>query len=88
MAMRSPVRGPGLDRNTVPPLVDISNRSHYFTRSYLGIPPEVLPNLVDIYFSHVYNASLLLHKATFWNKLNAGTLRPHVILSVCASAST
>jgi hypothetical protein len=35
----------------------------------------------------VYNATLLFHKASFLQSVAAGTVRPHVVLSVCAWAA-
>ena len=56
-------------------------------KSYVGIPSALVSVLVELYFSHVYNASLLLHKPTFLQSLAAGTVRPQVLLSVCAFAT-
>ena len=53
----------------------------------LGIPKPLLAALVDVYYSHIYNASLLLHRKTFQQALAAGTADPAVVLSVCAFAS-
>ncbi|KIH87586.1 hypothetical protein SPBR_05175 [Sporothrix brasiliensis 5110] len=55
--------------------------------AYCGVPQTLLWELVEIYFTHMYNASLLLHKDTFVHSLRAGTVTPHVLLSVCACAS-
>ncbi|ERS98385.1 hypothetical protein HMPREF1624_05169 [Sporothrix schenckii ATCC 58251] len=55
--------------------------------AYCGVPQTLLWELVEIYFTHGYNASLLLHKDTFVHSLRAGTVTPHVLLSVCAWAS-
>lgn len=55
--------------------------------AYCGVPQTLLWELVEIYFTHAYNASLLLHKDTFVHSLRAGTVTPHVLLSVCAWAS-
>lgn len=54
---------------------------------YYGVPQTLLWDLVDIYFSHAYNASLLLHKKSFLHSLRSGTVNSHVALSVCAMAS-
>ena len=54
---------------------------------YLGIPRTVLSNLIEVYYSHIYNASLLLHKRLFLQSLTRGSARPHVVLSVCAFAA-
>ena len=53
----------------------------------LGIPPSLVGTLIEVYFSNVYNASLLLHKRSFLEAIAAGTARPHVVLGVCAWAS-
>ncbi|KAK6371287.1 hypothetical protein LTS17_009018 [Exophiala oligosperma] len=60
------------------------NRPPVSQEGYLGIPTTLVPTLVDIYFDHVYNAHLLLHKPSFLASLAAGTVRPHIVLSVCA----
>ncbi|KAK3647094.1 hypothetical protein LTR56_008262 [Elasticomyces elasticus] len=54
---------------------------------YLGISNSLLYTLVDVYFATAYNASLLLHKASFLESLAGGTATPHVVLSVCAWAA-
>ncbi|KAH8808017.1 hypothetical protein F5884DRAFT_857574 [Xylogone sp. PMI_703] len=51
---------------------------------FLGIPKSLVLTLVDVYFSNVYNADLLLHKPTFLQSLTRGASSPHVVLSVCA----
>ena len=43
--------------------------------------------LVDVYYENVYNATLLLHKQTFLDSLAAGTVRSHIVLSICAFAA-
>lgn len=53
----------------------------------LGIPSSLLYKLVDVYYANVYNATLLLHKPTFIESLKAGTVRQHIVLSVCAFAA-
>lgn len=53
----------------------------------LGIPSSLVGILIEVYFSNVYNASLLLHKRSFLEAIAAGTARPHVLLGVCAWAS-
>ncbi|KEF54552.1 uncharacterized protein A1O9_08994 [Exophiala aquamarina CBS 119918] len=54
---------------------------------YLGIPRTLLSSLIDVFYSHVYNASLLLHKQLFLQSLTRRTARPHLVLSVCAFAA-
>ena len=53
----------------------------------LGIPKPLIAALVDTYYSHIYNATLLLHRKAFQRALAAGTADPAVVLSVCAFAS-
>ena len=65
---------------------DLSGRT-VETQAYYGVPQTLLWDLVDIYFSHAYNASLLLHKKSFLQSLRSGTVHSHVVLSVCAMAS-
>jgi hypothetical protein len=55
--------------------------------SYLGIPRALLSNLIDVFYSHIYNASLLLRKSDFLESLAGGTARHHLVLSVCAFAA-
>lgn len=55
--------------------------------SSLGIPSKLMLELVDIYFTHMTNSVLLLHRATFIQQLIDNRVRDHVILSVCASAA-
>lgn len=54
---------------------------------YLGIAESLMYTLVDVYFENSYNASLLLRKDRFLESLVAGTVEPHLILSVCAYAA-
>ena len=53
---------------------------------YLGVPAALLSNLIDVFFSHIYNASLLLHKPLLLESIASKSARPHVVLSVCAFA--
>jgi len=55
--------------------------------AYYGIPQALVFELVEIYFSHAYNAALLLHKQSFVQSLRSETANHHVLLSVCAFAS-
>ncbi|KAH8697046.1 hypothetical protein BGW36DRAFT_160144 [Talaromyces proteolyticus] len=54
---------------------------------YHGIPSSLLLDLVEVYYAHVGNASLVLHKRSFLEQLEAGIACPHVVISVCAVAS-
>ncbi|KAF2428304.1 hypothetical protein EJ08DRAFT_671462 [Tothia fuscella] len=54
---------------------------------YLGIPKTLISTLVEVYFDNVYNATLLIHQRSFLQSLTAGTVRPHLVLSVCAWAA-
>ncbi|KIV98001.1 hypothetical protein PV10_01695 [Exophiala mesophila] len=64
-----------------------SPRQPDFQARYCGIPRSLIGDLVDIYFSHVYNARLLLHKDTVVEAVSARTATSHVVLSICAFAS-
>ncbi|KAH8886643.1 hypothetical protein GQ53DRAFT_727650 [Thozetella sp. PMI_491] len=44
--------------------------------------------LVDVYFTGVYSARLLFHKPALQDSIRSGTAKPHVILSICALASS
>jgi hypothetical protein len=52
--------------------------------NYLGIPSPLMSSLIEIYYANVYNASILLHKASFLESLANGISRNHVVLSLCA----
>ncbi|KAH8880880.1 hypothetical protein GQ53DRAFT_889362 [Thozetella sp. PMI_491] len=54
---------------------------------YAGISPAMLSVLVDLYFTHMYNAALLIHRPSFTRALTQGVAKPHVVLSLCAVAS-
>ena len=54
---------------------------------YLGIPVSLIPELIEVFYSHSYNASLLLHKGLFLKELAEGSVSGHVLLSICAIAS-
>lgn len=55
--------------------------------SRYGIPATLMYELVDIYFTHITNSVLLLHKATLLQQLAKDQAREHVVLSICASAA-
>jgi len=57
------------------------------TNNDLGIPKNLMTTLVDVYFRHVYNAGLLLHRDSFLSSIADGTANPHIMLSVCAWAA-
>lgn len=66
----------------------VSSVPHSLTNDcYLGIPKVMVSTLVDIYWNNLYNASLLLHKRVFLEALESDSVRPHIILSICASAA-
>lgn len=48
---------------------------------------EIALALIDIYFSYVYNSSLLFHKPTFLSDYKAGKIADFVLLSVLAVAT-
>jgi hypothetical protein len=56
-------------------------------KTYLGIPSALVSPLVETYFAHAYNASLLLHRPTFTDDLAAEVVRPDILLSVFAFAA-
>jgi hypothetical protein len=56
-------------------------------KTYLGIPSALIGPLVETYFSHAYNTSLLLHRIAFTDALAAKAVRPDILLSVCAFAA-
>lgn len=51
---------------------------------YLGIPEALTQELVKLYFSHVYNAHLLLHEGKLSEDRAAGLVPSHVLFSICA----
>ncbi|KIL85329.1 hypothetical protein FAVG1_11284 [Fusarium avenaceum] len=51
---------------------------------YQGVPPSLVPILIDLYFENVYQSDLLLHKPTFLQALANQAVRPHILLSICA----
>ena len=55
--------------------------------TFVGIPKNLIRKLVEVYFQHVYNAGLLLHRATLLDAVDDGSISPHVALSVCAWAA-
>ncbi|KAF5614770.1 uncharacterized protein FTJAE_13605 [Fusarium tjaetaba] len=52
-----------------------------------GVPSQLVSDLIDTFFTHAYNADLLLHRETFLQDQADGRVRPHVLLSVCAFAA-
>lgn len=56
-------------------------------KTSLGIPNSLVTTLVDVYYTHVYNASLMLHRTSFLQQLESGTVAPALLLSICAFAS-
>lgn len=55
--------------------------------SYLGIPLAVLHPLIDLYFSYIYNVSLLLHRASFLKAVANRSVRADILLSICSLAA-
>ncbi|KAF5563803.1 hypothetical protein FPHYL_5000 [Fusarium phyllophilum] len=51
---------------------------------FQGIAPSLVNTLVDLYFDNVYQSTLLLHKAKFLQSHAAQTVKPHILLSICA----
>ena len=51
---------------------------------YLDMPKSLVSTLVEVYFNTAYNAPLMSHKEKFIASLDAGTARPHTVLSFCA----
>lgn len=51
---------------------------------YLGIPKPLISELIEIYFEHVSNSALVLHKTRFLDSVHSGTVVPHILLSICA----
>jgi hypothetical protein len=56
-------------------------------KTYLGDPSALIGALVETYFAHAYNASLLLRRLTFTDDLATEAVRPDILLSVCAFAA-
>lgn len=69
------------------PIADQQHQISGSGTSSHGIPSKLMHELVEIYFTHITNSVLLLHKATFIQQLINNQVRDHVILSVCASAA-
>ncbi|KAK2676941.1 Zn(2)-C6 fungal-type DNA-binding domain [Fusarium oxysporum f. sp. vasinfectum] len=51
---------------------------------FQGIAPSLVNTLVELYFDNVYQSTLLLHKAIFMQSLADQTVKPHILLSICA----
>ena len=80
------------DRNyitpeAIEPLIRSVPRPPLPEKTLLGIPDSLVAALVDVYYSHVYNASLLVHRASFLQALKTGIADPAMVLSICAFAS-
>ncbi|PVH73068.1 hypothetical protein DL98DRAFT_608552 [Cadophora sp. DSE1049] len=71
---------PGDYRASTPPINSVLKRT--------TLPsPEVAVFLIDVFFSRLYNASLLFHKATFLSEYHANKVPDFVTLSIFALAS-
>ncbi|RKK42631.1 hypothetical protein BFJ66_g10392 [Fusarium oxysporum f. sp. cepae] len=51
---------------------------------FQGIAPSLVNTLVELYFDNVYQSTLLLHKTIFMQSLADQTVKPHILLSICA----
>ncbi|KAF5623176.1 uncharacterized protein FTJAE_10699 [Fusarium tjaetaba] len=51
---------------------------------FQGIAPSLVNTLVELYFDNVYQSTLLLHKATFLQSVADQSIKPHILLSICA----
>ncbi|RBR23141.1 uncharacterized protein FIESC28_04136 [Fusarium coffeatum] len=69
-------------RSSLTPIVAAPHRSIEDTLD--NIPSTLLTTLVNLYFTNVYQSTLLFHKPTFLQSLSSGTVRQHVLLSICA----
>ncbi|KAH8893599.1 hypothetical protein GQ53DRAFT_717156 [Thozetella sp. PMI_491] len=81
----SPLRS--IVQGNLPPLtISLNNNPLTILQGpdYLGIPESLISDLIDTFFSHHYNARLLLHKSKFQEERARRTIRPHVLLSICA----
>lgn len=74
--------GPGGFNEPLPPPAPTISQ-----RTYHGIPSALVGPLVDTYFTHAYNASLLIHRGSFTEALTANVVRPEILLSICAFAA-
>ncbi|KNG83811.1 hypothetical protein ANOM_008001, partial [Aspergillus nomiae NRRL 13137] len=63
------------------------SRLHIPEKRYFGVPASLLPILIDLYYTHLYNASLLLYRPSLTRALELDTIRTDVLLSICALAS-
>ncbi|KAI1016866.1 hypothetical protein LB504_007077 [Fusarium proliferatum] len=71
-----------LDPVVQPAFLSIERASnHDFFR---GIAPSLVNTLVELYFDNVYQSTLLLHRSTFMQSLANQTIKPHILLSICA----
>ncbi|KAF4963112.1 hypothetical protein FSARC_8825 [Fusarium sarcochroum] len=83
------VSAPGLQRSLArAPLHDAFNTEPLSAEPdeafYHGVPSFLVNPLVEEYFENIYQSDLLLHKDTFMQSLAERTVRPHVLLSICA----
>ncbi|KAL2061377.1 hypothetical protein VTL71DRAFT_7650, partial [Oculimacula yallundae] len=69
--------------------LDPSSNTCVTTRAetHLGVPSHLVSDLIDTFFTHAYNADLLLHKESFLRDQRDGRVRQHVLLSLCAFAA-
>ncbi|QKX61162.1 uncharacterized protein TRUGW13939_08309 [Talaromyces rugulosus] len=77
-------------RSGVPPVVPVEpslSCLHIPEKRYFGVPSALLPTLIDLYYTHLYNASLLVHRPSLASALESETIRIDVLLSICALAS-
>ncbi|KAH7246538.1 hypothetical protein BKA59DRAFT_200794 [Fusarium tricinctum] len=75
-----------IDVSAVCPLQPLAPAAslHVASDFYQGVPPSLVPILIDLYFENVYQSDLLLHKPSFLQALTNQAIRPHILLSICA----
>ncbi|KIW10893.1 hypothetical protein PV08_10192 [Exophiala spinifera] len=56
-------------------------------KRYFGVPSALLPTLVDLYFTYIYNARLLFHRPSLEAALEAQSVRSDIVLCFCALAA-
>lgn len=56
--------------------------------SYIGIPSALVLKLIDTFCSCLYSSSLLVHRTSLTADFTAKRAQPHLILSICALASS
>ncbi|OAA68003.1 Zn(2)-C6 fungal-type DNA-binding domain protein [Niveomyces insectorum RCEF 264] len=55
-------------------------------KRYCGVPEALITPLIDLYYTHIYNAPLLMRRPSLERAVQTNSIRTNVLLCICALA--